>query len=94
MGQLSTSAVTSTRLDLDRLQIEPSLANTDKASLLSLIHDFPSLFVQDYNDLGRTSLITHSIDTGEHQPIKQQPYRITQQQRAVIETEIQKMLDK
>jgi len=81
-------------IDISRIQIESTLQDDDKNKLLSLINNYATLFVQDDNDLGRTSLVSHTIDTGDHPPIKQQPYRTAQNQRAVIETEVQKMLDK
>ena len=36
--------------------------------------DFSDVFALDDFELGRTSVVCHSIDTGDHKPIKQQPY--------------------
>jgi len=81
-------------LDMSRVRIESTLSEAEKNRLLSLISDYSSLFVQDDNDLIHTNMITHSIDTGDHPPIRQQPYRTAQNQRAIIEAEIKKMLEK
>jgi hypothetical protein len=45
-------------------------------------------------DLGRTSVITHSIDTGNAKPIKQRPYRTSPDQQEFIKNEIGEMLKK
>eukprot|EP00795_Rhopilema_esculentum_P010373 gene10373-19075_t len=40
-----------------------------------------------------TSIIQHEIDTGNSKPIKQAPYRVSQNQRDEIESHISKMLE-
>ena len=42
--------------------------------------------------LGKTSLLEHSINTGGNPPVRQQPYRVPQVKRKIIEEEVQKML--
>ncbi len=44
-------------------------------------------------DLGRTSLITHSVETGDAPPIRQHPYRVALSQRESMRSELDKMLD-
>ena len=44
-------------------QLENLLLNSDDA------------FALDDSELGHTSLVQHTIDTGDHPPIKQQPQR-------------------
>ena len=39
--------------------------------LRSLVEEFAELFVLDSSELGRTSVVTHEINTGEHGPIGQ-----------------------
>ena len=33
------------------------------------------MFALDNSELGKTSIVRHSIDTGDHKPIKQLPYQ-------------------
>ncbi|UYV77009.1 hypothetical protein LAZ67_14002807, partial [Cordylochernes scorpioides] len=41
----------------------------------------------------QTSLAKHKIETGNHQPIKHRPYRVSPTERQAIQTEVDKMLD-
>ncbi len=43
--------------------------------------------------MGRTDLVTHSIDTGEHHPIRLPPRRLPITKQDVEQAEVQKMLD-
>ena len=43
------------------------------------------MFAFDDSELGCTSLVQHSIDSGEHRPVKQQPYHTPVIYRAKIE---------
>ena len=45
-------------------------------------------------ELGRTGLVTHKIDTGDQPPIRQQPYRVSHQQRTIIEEHVTDMLNR
>ena len=49
-------------------------------------------FASSSEDLGRTSVYRHQIDTGSAIPIKQQPRRLPIYQRAEAEAEMEKML--
>jgi len=82
------------QLDLNQVQIKPTLLEEDKSRLLNLINEYSPLFVRNDNDLGRTSMVTHSIETGDHPPIRQQPYRTAQKQREIIEQKVKTMLEK
>jgi hypothetical protein len=50
------------------------------------------LFAQDENDLGRTTVVQHHIDTGDKLPIRQRYYRASQAEKQFIESEIRRML--
>ena len=49
------------------------------------------MFAVDDSELGRTSLVQHTIDTGDHPPIKQQPRRTPFVQREQISKLINEM---
>ena len=51
------------------------------------------LFVNKDKDLGRTDTVEMCIDTGNHEPIKKQPYRTPLKQRKIVETAIEEMLE-
>ena len=44
--------------------------------LRELVGDYSDVFALDDTELGHTDLVQHVIDTGDHPPIKQQPYRV------------------
>ena len=44
--------------------------------------------------MSRTNLAKHTIDTGDHKPIKETAYRVNPQKKKIIEDEITKMLGK
>ena len=43
--------------------------------LRKLLEEYSDVFALDDSELGCTNLVQHVIDTGDHPPIKQQPYR-------------------
>ena len=47
----------------------------------------------DSSELGRTSLVEHSISTGDHLPIKQLPRRIPHFLRAKVSQHVEEMLE-
>ena len=51
------------------------LTNKQFNSLKTLILGASDVFALDNSELGGTNLVKHTIDTGDSQPIKQQPYR-------------------
>ena len=50
------------------------------------------LFAKNDCDLGQTHLVKAKIDTGDHPPIQQKPYRLPFSQRQLVEQHIQDML--
>ena len=71
----------------------PSLDDNQKQCFLQLLLKHQEVFAKSKHDLGRTDLVQHDIDTGDHQPIKQAPRRIPLNKRAVAEQEVQLMLE-
>ena len=57
-------------LNLSACKLSPD--ELDK--LKALVFDFSDVFALNDSELGKTRVVCHSIDTGEHKPIKQQPY--------------------
>ncbi|MCG8034214.1 MAG: retroviral-like aspartic protease family protein, partial [Candidatus Thiodiazotropha taylori] len=70
-----------------------SLTEEQKCIFFELLLKNQEVFAKSKYDLGCTSLVTHSIDTQGHRPIKQAPRRLPINKRDVAEREVQAMLD-
>lgn len=66
-----------------------SLSVADDEILLQTISLFPS---SEKLGLGKTSLETHTIDTGEHLPIKSRHYPVSPAIQSLIDVEVDRML--
>ena len=76
---------------------EADLVVQENASVVSkvstLMNQYRDLFVHGSNDeLGRTSVTEHSIDTGENRPIKQRPYRTPVHLQGEVNKQVNDML--
>ena len=77
---------------VDALSLPVTKLSSDQAvQLKALVAEFPDVFALSDAELGRTDLIKHSIDTGDHAPIKQQPYRTPIIRRALISEMVNNM---
>ena len=70
-----------------------SLQQKDQAKLKELVAEYSELFAHNSTELGCTTLIEHSINTGDHQPIKQLPRRVPHSLRAKVSQHVQEMLE-
>jgi hypothetical protein len=61
-----------TQLKLDLKHLTP----TEPEQLGSLLSSYSDVFAVDVSELGTTALVMHSIDTGDHRPVRQ-PVRRT-----------------
>ena len=71
-----------------------ALSASQSREVAALLVQNQSAFASSSEDLGRTSLVEHEIDTGEARPIKQRPRRTPIAFRGEEEKEIQAMLQK
>ena len=55
--------------------VDSSIPEGTRAELRCVLEEYSDVFSKDEWDLGRTSLVTHSIDTGDNRPIRQQMRR-------------------
>jgi len=55
--------------------------------------DFPDLFAITPKDLGRTNIITHVIDTGDHPPIRIKPYQTNPIKSKIIHSMVKELVD-
>ena len=70
-----------------------NLSETARIGLRALLTKHSSLFAKNDDDLGRTTLVTHDIDTGEAAPIRQPPRHVPFALQRKLETEVKRMLD-
>ena len=59
-----------------------------------LIAEYAHLFALDPLELGATDVVTYSIDTGDHPPIRQQPRRVPFALRGKITDMVDDMLER
>ena len=50
--------------------------------------------MKNKNELGKCGIVKHKIDTGNTRPIKQRAYRVSGENKKIIEDEVRKMLEK
>ena len=62
-------------------------------TLTELLNEYKDVFSQHEHDIGRTDLLSMTINTGDAKPIFQRPYRVPYSQRQVIDTHVREMLD-
>ena len=72
--------------------VSSGLSASEHYQLRGLVLKYADVFAGEDGGLGRTSLVRHTIDTGDHPPIKQPLRRAPYKQQELIEDEVQKML--
>lgn len=70
-----------------------SVPSDHKSTVEALLSDNSDLFAEKDTDLTQTDLVTMSIDTGDHPPIKLRPYRAPLTQQAQISDAVDQMLE-
>ena len=53
--------------------LEGKLSSPQVTELKALLQDYSDVFAPDDSELGCTDIVSHSINTGDHRPIRQQP---------------------
>lgn len=72
--------------------INKDLTPAQRDELITLLHRFCDSFDSQKTALGRTSTVSHEIDTGSHSPLRQRPYRVSPAERRVIDEHVNDML--
>lgn len=73
---------------------DSTLTEGEQAQLRSLVAEYRDIFALSPDELGRTGLVQHHIDTGDNPPIRQRPYRVSEHQRGIIEEHVTDMLNR
>ncbi|UYV76601.1 hypothetical protein LAZ67_14001425, partial [Cordylochernes scorpioides] len=73
--------------------ISDDLSEEQQSQILSILKRHDKIFDKNNEPVKQTSVTKHKIETGNHQPIKHRPYRVSPTERQAIQTEVDKMLD-
>ena len=73
--------------------VAEKLSVSQRSQLRQLLKQYEDIFMCPGGTLGRTSLVRHSINTGDTPPIKQPLRRAPFKQQELIEAEVDKMLE-
>ncbi len=76
------------------LDLSEDITIREREELAVAIYEYQDVFSSVPDDMGCTDLVTHSIDPGEHRPIRLAPRRLPITKPDVEKAEVQKMLDK
>ena len=68
------------------------LSEEQKRQFSLLIDEYEGIFAMNNSDLGKSDLMKHEINTGEHAPIKQLPCHIPPHQREIIDQQLDELL--
>ena len=71
----------------------PGLTVAEKAKAEAFIRGYADLFSKSEFDIGRTNMVSHTIDTGQSKPFKQQLRKHPWAHQEVIDAHVEKMLE-
>ena len=83
-----TKPLVSEQFDLHTM----NLSSPQREELASLLDEFTDIFSSGTADLGRTGIVQHCINTGDHPPIKQAPRRVPMHQQGTVRQHVDDML--
>ena len=69
------------------------MSDEEARQIEDLVLEFADVFALEATELGSTGLVTHTIDTGDSPPIKQQARRVPLALRHVVEDMVADMLE-
>jgi hypothetical protein len=71
--------------------IDKNLTNVQRQQLKTLLRKFSSSFDAQALHLGQAKHVTHTIETGDHRPLRQRPYRVSPKERTIIQEQVNDM---
>ncbi|XP_062600936.1 uncharacterized protein LOC134262558 [Saccostrea cucullata] len=86
-----SESVESGEKEIDDFYVSGDLGETERKSITQVLDKYRKVFAFSDNELGKTDLVEHSIDTGDSKPIHLRPYRIPHSQRMLLESQIETM---
>ena len=93
--KLSSIQIHNAVANVDDLKINhgPNLTCEQKKQLFALIKDYRHCFANSTAEMGRTELITHTINTGDSQPIRSNCYRYSFEERNELKSKINELME-
>ncbi|KAK9805131.1 hypothetical protein WJX72_001062 [[Myrmecia] bisecta] len=77
-----------------KVKVNQDLEPEQHSAVQDVIAEFPALWADTVIPPGRRKDgVEHHIDTGDHRPIKQQPYRFSKAENDLIDKEVKRMLE-
>lgn len=76
-----------------KLVLGEQASSQQTEAMTELVQNNQDLFAEKDTELGYTDRVEVTIDTGDHPPISQKPYRVPMSQRHLIDKQVQDMLD-
>ncbi len=77
-----------------RFNTNQDLKPEENEILKELLIEKRDCFVFKGDPVGKITVVTHAIDTGDAKPISKSPYRLSVKERQIVEQQVQEMLDK
>ena len=70
-----------------------NLTCNEKERLMALLHEYSDCFSNSLSDIGKTSLLSSTIETKDEIPVRSRPYKTSPEMKAAIEEKVQELLD-
>lgn len=70
-----------------------NLNSDQREKVRQILNENQNIFSRNSSDIGRTSLVTHKIDTQGANPIKQRPRRVPFAKQEIVKNSVKDMLD-
>ena len=74
--------------------LDSPVSDDDRITFQNLFKRYRDVFAFSDDQLGRTSLVQHVIETGDAAPIKQRPYRTSPETKREIDRQVNDMLER
>ena len=71
-----------------KLEVNEKISPLILKSLNDLIVKYRVVFAATSKELGYSNVYAHKIETGNHPPISQKPYRMSDQKRQIAENQL------
>ena len=88
---INTNAKPAQELNLDLSG--SNLTNAEKEQLSALLHEYQDCFSTSIGDIGKTSLISSTIETKDEIPVRSRPYKTSAEMKISIEEKVQELMD-
>ncbi|UYV61070.1 K02A2.6-like, partial [Cordylochernes scorpioides] len=90
-NQVETEAEHSEDPKISEFLIDDSLDESQKEKLRNLLKNYTDIFEFSKRKQFKDVNVKHRINTGDHLPTKQRPYRVAPRERQIIQDEVNKM---